>query len=120
MTLKHPLAGEGIGDAMESYKKELHTPPLKKYAFTEHVPHVHDQYLQIAIQSGLISLILFILFLAYVWKTKCNGIIDRAMLHSVVVIFIFGFFTDVLLRNYVSGLFGFIVAVLVVKCRNSN
>ncbi len=120
MILKHPLAGEGIGDAMESYKKELHTPPLKKYAFTEHVPHVHDQYLQIAIQSGLISLILFILFLAYVWKTKCNGIIDRAMLHSVVVIFIFGFFTDVLLRNYVSGLFGFIVAVLVVKCRNSN
>ncbi len=117
MIKQHPLTGEGIGDAIDTYKEIIHTPKLKEYAFTEHVPHVHDQYMQIAIQSGLVTLAIFVLFLLYIWRVKCINIIDRAMLHSVMAIFIIGFFTDVLIRNYISGLFGFILAVLVIKCK---
>ncbi len=116
MISKHPIVGEGIGDAMHSYKELIYTPQLQQYAFTEHVPHVHNQYLQIAIQSGTVAMLVFILFLIFLWKTKCHDRMDQAILHSVIAIFIFGFFTDVLLRNYVAGLFGFTVAILLVKC----
>ena len=117
MILKHPLTGEGIGDAMDSYKRALNSPTLKQYYFTNHVPHVHDQYMQIAIQSGLISMGVFILFLIFVWNIECSSIINKATLHAILSIFIIGFFTDVLLRNYISGLFGFILALLIIKCK---
>ena len=120
MISEHPLTGEGIGNAMDSYKKAIHTPELQRYAFTYHVPHVHNQYLQIAIQSGIVSMFIFIFFLFSIWAIRCHNMIDQAMLHSVTAIFIFGFLTDVLLRNYIAGLFGFILAVLVVKCENGD
>ena len=120
MIKNHPLMGEGIGDAMDIYKEYIHTPKLKEYAFTESVPHVHDQYMQIAIQSGLVSLAIFLLFLLSVWRIECENTIDSATLHSILIIFIVGFFTDVLLRNYIAGLFGFILALFIMKCRNGN
>ena len=51
---------------------------------------------------------------------KSDSISNKALLDSLLIIFIFGFFTDVLLRNYISGLFGFILAILIAKCRDKS
>jgi len=114
---KHPLIGEGIGDAMSSYREDISTPPMDRYSFIAHTPHVHDQFLQIAIQSGLINMLIFISFILYLFFMKCSSKDNEALLKAVVVIFIIGSFTDVMLRNYNAGLFAFIFALLAVRCK---
>jgi len=114
---KHPLIGEGIGDAMSSYREDISTPPMDRYSFIAHTPHVHDQFLQIAIQSGLINMLIFISFILYLFFMKCSSKDNEALLKAVVVIFIIGSFTDVMLRNYNAGLFAFIFALLAIRCK---
>jgi len=114
---KYPLFGEGIGDAMDSYREDISSPPMDKYSFTAHVPHVHDQFLQIAIQSGVINMLIFISFILYLFFMKCQSKENQALLKAVVVIFIIGSLTDVILRNYNAGLFAFVFTLLALRCK---
>lgn len=116
---EHPLIGVGIGDTRDVYREALKKPEFKKYAFTRNVHHVHDQYLQIALQSGLLGLIPFILMLWFLFTAKYNNPLAKSTMLAVLTVFLFSFSADVPLGNYLSGLFAFVTAFLLLRSREN-
>lgn len=107
-----PLLGVGLGDTRDAYKEALQSEALQKYSFTDNVHHVHDQYLQIILQTGLVGLLFFIMFLWSLFRAKTNHPLQKATLNAILIVFLFSFCADVPLGNYVSGLFAFTTAFL--------
>ena len=118
----NPLVGVGVGDTMSEYRKELCKKELRKYSYTHDVPHVHNQFLQICAQTGAIGLALFVLFLFSLLKEakRAPSSLYRAALYSNLSIFLFGFFSSVIIRNYTSGLFAFVLAYLLAGCKEES
>ena len=110
----HPIIGTGIGDAMDIYTEYLKKNKFEKLQFTYKMDHLHDQYIQILIQTGIIGLILFFFFLFSLLKIVLNisNKMVRASMCSIFVVFIFSFFTDVPLINFTVGLFAFVMGYL--------
>jgi len=115
MVSDHPILGCGGGDSMDIYKEYLKKDDLERYSYTHRVPHVHNQYLQVAIESGLAGLILLVGFLLSIMAAPSADSLNRAVLMGVLSVFLFGFFTDVLWHNYTSGLFGFLMGYLLFR-----
>ena len=114
---EHPMFGTGIGDTMDTYKAYLEKDELKKFHFTKNMQHLHDQYLEILIQTGIVGLILFGLFIYELFLAAFRTL-DRnlsATMSSVLVVFLFSFFTDVPLINFTAGLFAFIFGYMLNK-----
>jgi O-antigen ligase len=109
------LIGVGIGDTREVYREALNQPEFKKYSFTRNVHHVHDQYLQIMLETGLLGLIPFILFIWLLFTAKYKNPLPKSTLLAILTVFIFSFSADVPLRNYLSGLFAFATAFLLLR-----
>ena len=112
---EHPIIGVGVGDTRNAYREALKHPEFKKYGFTRKVHHVHDQYLQIALQAGLLGLIPFILFIYLLFTAKYKNLLFKSTLFAVLTVFIFSFSADVPLGNYLSGLFAFVVSFLLLR-----
>jgi len=117
---EHPFVGVGIGDTRDAYREALNKPEFKKYAFTKNVHHVHDQYLQIALQSGILGLIPFILLLWSLFTATYNNPLAKATMLAVLTVFLFSFSADVPLGNYLSGLFAFVTAYLLLRSRQED
>jgi O-antigen ligase len=105
------LLGVGMGDSMDVYKEYLEDPKFNKFKFTKNVHHLHDQFIQILVQVGIVGFILFLLFFYFLFKTifRSNNDLIKASFFSILIIFIFSFFTDVPFKNFTAGLFAFIV-----------
>jgi len=112
---KHLIIGVGVGDTRNAYREALKHPEFKKYSFTRNVHHVHDQYLQIALQAGLLGLVPFILFIYLLFTEKYKNLLSKSTLYAVLIVFIFSFSADVPLGNYLSGLFSFVTAFLLLR-----
>lgn len=116
---QHPFIGNGIGDVKEAFRETLRKTSLKKYSFLQNVLHVHNQYLQITMQTGIIGLFLFLAFLiSLFFEAKKFRKGQRSIFYGVLVIFLFSFFTDVPLRSYTSGLFGLVIGYFISNLPN--
>ncbi|WP_353661222.1 O-antigen ligase family protein [Hydrogenimonas sp. SS33] len=113
----HPLLGVGVGDVLATFQSYLQKSKEKKYAFLFTVNHVHDQWLQILLQTGIIGLAFFILFLLHLFKIPFDDPLTKATFHAILTIFIVAFFTDVPLRNFTAALFGFIIGFFLAISR---
>ncbi len=111
----HPLLGVGVGDVLNEFRHYQKNSDMKQYKFLSTTTHVHDQFLQIVLQTGFIGLVFFILFLYHLFKTDYGDPFTKAIAYSILTIFIFSFFTDVPLRSFTAGLFGFIVGYLLKR-----
>jgi len=65
---KSPLFGHGIGDDMDAYRKTANSKNIQQKIGIPIPEHVHDQYLQILLQTGLLGLFMFIMFIWYLIK----------------------------------------------------
>ncbi|KYJ86319.1 O-antigen ligase family protein [Sulfurovum riftiae] len=117
--MEHPIIGVGVGDTRDAYREALKQPEFKKYTFTKNVHHVHDQYLQIALQAGLLGLIPFLLFIWFLFRAKYKNPLAKSTLYAVLIVFIFSFSADVPLGNYLSGLFAFAIAFLLLRSQEN-
>ena len=113
----HPAFGVGIGDILDEFQTYRADSEMKKYDFLKKIIHVHDQFLQTTIQTGIIGLFLFVAFLYYLFNTTFSDPLTKAVFCAILTVFLFSFFTDVPLRNYTSGLFGFVIGFLMAKNR---
>ncbi len=105
----HPLVGVGAGDALDAYKKHWAETPFKKYALLGRMPHVHDQYLEILLQTGFIGLFLMLGFLLNIFKRPYEPPTARAVAYAALTVMLFSFFTEVTFRNNTSVLFAFLL-----------
>jgi O-antigen ligase len=108
IVLEHPLLGVGIGSAKEKFVEQTKAYPHGK--MVQGFWHMHNQYMQILLETGVVGLILFFVFLYQL----LNISLPRAlyiMLWSFVVIYLFGFIGEPLFWNRQPYmLFNFFVA----------
>ena len=105
----HPVVGVGIGDILDEFHRAAEVSDMPNKAFLTRTIHVHDQFLQITLQIGLLGLALFIAFLIALLRRSPAARVDRSVFYAVLTVYIVAFFIDVPLRSYCSGLFAFIV-----------
>lgn len=121
MLAEHPLVGFGVGDVMDEFHRFARRRcDLKPFHFLTYNTHVHEEWLQIALQTGLIGLSLFILFIYYLFRTPIDDPLTKALFYAVLTIFLFSFFTDVPLRKYTAGLFGFIIGYFLAQTNDKR
>jgi len=121
--LRSPLFGFGVGDDMNSYKKVLNSKKMQEDIGIQLTEHVHDQYLQILLQTGLIGLFFFIMFVFHLFdviKIDCTGErrLKQATLLAFLTTYLFTFFCDLGFKSHLGTLFIFMAAVL--YCRLSS
>jgi len=122
MIRDHFFLGVGMGDSMDIYKAYVDQPKFKKFQFTRKVHHLHDQFLQILVQTGIVGFSLFILFFYFLFRvvfTSSNDLI-KASLFSILTVFIFSFFTDVPFKNFTAGLFAFVIGYFLNQSDRKN
>ena len=116
------LFGVGMGDSMDVYKEYLQKPKFSDFKFTKNVHHLHDQFIQILVQTGIIGFGLFLFFFYALFRiifTSTNDLI-KASLFSILTVFIFSFFTDVPFKNFTAGLFAFVIGYFLNRTAVKN
>jgi len=86
--LDHPLFGAGLGSARTEFlEKSKKYPLLKKYS---HFRHLHNEYMQILTETGLIGFSILIWFVCAMFKLKLPK--EQFVLMSVIIsIYLVGF-----------------------------
>ncbi len=116
MIKKKPLLGYGIGSEMPAFYK--YTKTDRKYRFYTELgfPHMHNQYLQILLQTGVMGLGIFVLFLVFLFRSPTTNRQIRDIKYIFLTIFILGFFAEPLIshRNFSMGLFAFLSGIVLV------
>ena len=118
MIENHPLIGEGIMDNM----RRLHTLIDKKYpemkCVQANLMHMHNQYIQIVTEIGLIGLVLF---LGIFYQIGRLDIQNKAFLHMKYIyltVLLFSFVSEVIFhRQFSMAFFALIVGLLLVENR---
>ena len=117
-----PLLGYGIGSEMPAFYE--YTRKDRKYRFYTELgfPHMHSEYLQIALQVGLIGFSIFLLFLYFMFKSPTRDREIRDIKYIFLTVFILGMFTEPLIshRNFSMGLFAFLGGIVLIFSRNEN
>ena len=122
---EHPLIGVGIGDFMHETEYEV---KKQKYNYlTTNVKQFlghntpHNQYLLILLQTGIIGLSLFILFLYHFTKLPIQNkeIKDTSLLF--ITVFIVSFMADTLLmQQFTIALFSLFSGLFIANSKISN
>ncbi len=118
-----PIFGFGIGDDMDTYRALATSEEMQKRIGIPVKQHTHDQYLQILLQTGIVGLLLFIMFIINLFdalKKNSTGEerLKQATLLAFVIVYLFAFFTDLGFKSHLGTLFIFMAAIL--YCRLSQ
>jgi len=113
---KHPVLGCGVGGV----KKEMFED-VQKYGqrnalyFQNRLPHMHNQFLQIIAETGIVGGIFFAVFLFFVFKTKYRR--DVAYYAAVfLTAYTIAFFTETfLMKNASFLLFNMFIAIFTLN-----
>ena len=105
----HPMIGVGLGDFRDDFIRYLNESDLKRYDYLHHLPHVHDQFLQTAIQTGLVGLFILLTTIYFLYKKDFKDPLLKSVFISILTIMFFSFFTEASLRNNTSALLAFLI-----------
>lgn len=116
-----PLIGVGPVDNM----KEFHALIDKKYpemaCMHMSFMHIHNQYLQIFTQLGLLGLIVFLGMFYFIGTLPLQAGEYRNIKYIYLTVLLFAFMSEVLIhRQFSMGLFALIVGVLLAEYRAEN
>ena len=92
--LNHPLLGTGVGDTMETFRLMLDTQYqyLKEPVYW--FPHLHNQYLQVLTELGLVGLLLFLNIFYQMVRAPLRNAELRGVLLITSGVFLVGFIGD--------------------------
>ena len=114
----HPVLGIGIDDNMQNFYHLIRTQYPEMICGGHTLVHMHNQYLQILTQTGIVGLILFLAIFYYIARIRIRDREYRHIKYLYVVITLFAFVSEVLLhRQFNMALFALIVGLLLAKER---
>lgn len=105
----HPWLGVGVGDVKKEFQSYLKNSHIPAGGFLSRLGHVHDQFLQIALQTGVIGLLLFGLFLYNLFRIQIDDPLTKAIYFAILTVFFVSFFTDMSIKKFSGHLFAFIL-----------
>jgi O-antigen ligase len=118
----HPLVGVGVGDTLFEFARTLDerhadlAPVLDQFRRQ----HLHNQYLQVAVELGSVGLLALVAMLAAIVAQRPGSPpLDRALAAGLATAFAFGFLGDPYLRKQMV-VATFAVLVGVVTCIGSD
>jgi len=118
ITRQYSLFGVGIDEGMNAKNKWI--SDNKKFEYTKHLLHFHNNYIQYLVEGGLIGLSLFVLFFIYLFKEKTIGI-GKDLKYIIIPIFLLASLTEVpFLRDRSFALFILIYAIILIYTNSSN
>ncbi len=106
--ISHPIAGVGVGDSNDEFKKIIHSKyPRLKCLLPYN--HLHNQYIQIMAQVGIIGLILLLLIFYFFFRESKDKKLGFLFSLSIML----AFFGDVLFsRQFSIALISLFIALL--------
>ena len=96
--LKHPILGVGVGEIRKEMIKNSYKYGNKNYNFFKHMIHLHNQFLQILVETGIIGFSFFILVWIYFFKERYNKDIEY-FIYSFMLIYLIALLTEVFLMK---------------------
>lgn len=105
----HPLLGVGAGDVKKEFQAYLKNSNFPSGGFLSRLGHVHDQFFQIALQTGIIGLFIFVLFLYNLFRIHIDDPLAKAIYFAILTVFIVSFFTDMSIKKFSGHLFAFLL-----------
>jgi len=121
MIRSHPIVGIGIDDNMQEFYKLIKAKYPEMICNEKPLVHMHNQYLQILTQTGMIGLILFLLIFYMIAKLEIKSYEFRQIKYIYLTVVLFAFVSEVLLhRQFGMALFALIVGLLLAQNRVEN
>ena len=119
--VEHPLIGAGIIDNMEEFYYLIDTKYPKMECMKEFLMHMHNQYIQIFTELGLIGLIIFLSIFYSIGKIRLNNRTYTHVQYVYIAILLFSFISEVIFhRQFSMALFALIVGLLLAQQRIEN
>ena len=118
MIKAHPIVGVGIDDNMKTFYHLIETKYPQMICPGNALVHMHNQYLQILTQTGIVGVI-FLLVIFYAIAAMSIGDPEyRRIKYIYLTVILFAFVSDVLLhRQFSMALFAFVVGLLLAQYR---
>lgn len=117
---KNPVFGVGIGDAQDAlnevYEEKAYVQPLKRNL------NAHNQYLQLYIEAGLLSLFLVIwLFIILLRKARQEEYQNKIMIISFAALIVFNFMFESFLSRFIGiSFFSFFCCLLTYSLKKKD
>lgn len=121
MVTKNPLLGEGIMDNMRQFHRLIDTKYPEMKCVQDNLMHMHNQYIQIATEIGLIGLFLFLGIFYQVGRLEIEDKVFLHMKYIYLTILLFSFVSEVIFhRQFSMAFFALIVGLLLVENRRED
>jgi len=113
---ENPIIGVGVGDVMDEFKKYvIKNMPYFKCSFRYN--HLHNQYIQILVQVGLVGMVIFLSIFYFLFKEAK----DKKFAFLLIVAILLSFNGDVLLsRQFSTALISLLIAIVLKKESNDK
>lgn len=121
---KEPLLGVGVGDYMLATKSTMETDKYKNSSIKEkeHLggAHFHNQYLMIAVQTGLVGLFLMFMLIYRFFTLKIeNQELKEASILGFVIIFVSFIAEPLWILEFPLALFLFIASISIAAAKKT-
>jgi len=107
---KNFIFGLGAGDAKKEYYNFAKTKYPKIYPQINNLIHVHNQFFQLWIDGGIVAFLLMILYFIFLYKFS-----PIPLTIGIIIVFIVGFFGDVLLYRPKTFLLLIFISVILIN-----
>ncbi len=119
--LQSPIVGVGPLDNMAEFNTLIDNKYPEMKCMQQTFMHIHNQYLQIFTQLGMIGLISFLSIFYFIWVLPLKRGEYRNIKYIYVSIILFAFMSEVLMhRQFSMTLFAFVVGLLLARHRTEN
>ena len=117
---EYPVLGAGITDNMNLFRK-LVDDKYPQMGCIKELPHMHNQYLQVLTQLGIIGLVSFLLIFYYIGKIRLQKKEFYYIKYTYLAVLLFALIPEVLLhRAFSLTLFSLIIGLLLAQSRVEN
>ena len=116
-----PLVGVGPVDNMKEFHALIDSTYPEMKCMHGSFMHIHNQYLQIFTQLGIIGLLLFISLFYFIAMLDLKNGEYRNIKYIYLTVILFAFIPEVLIhRQYSMALFSFVIGLLLATHRTEN
>ncbi len=119
--VEHPLVGAGLVDNMKLFHQIIDTKYPEMKCMHKDFHHIHNQFLQILTQSGLIGLAIFLTIFYMIFKIPLKNKEYQDIKYIYLTVLFFSFMAEVVFPHQFSmTLFALIIGLLLAQHRIEN